>query len=193
MVERNNIISEEEKWKAVINCDKTYDGVFYYGVKTTGIFCRPSCKAKSPLKKNTQFFDNSKEAIKSGYRPCKMCRPDLVESVYEPNRELIGGIKEIIDQNYMHDMDLRTIAREIGISPSHLTRLFKQHFGQTPNYYITQLRINKSKELLKSADNDILEISQEVGFKSLSTFYKCFKERAQMTPKEYRKKINKGE
>ncbi len=69
-------ISDTEKWQAVVNCDKGYDGLFFYGVTTTGIFCRPACRAKTPRRENVVFFGNAEQAIEAGFRPCKKCRPD---------------------------------------------------------------------------------------------------------------------
>lgn len=67
----------EEMWKAVVDCDNRYDGKFLYAVKTVGVYCHPSCKSRTPLQKNTVFFASAEEAVKSGCRPCKRCRPDL--------------------------------------------------------------------------------------------------------------------
>jgi len=71
-------LTDNEKWNSIVNCDSFYDGVFYYGVRTTGIFCRPSCKSKEPLKKNVVFFDRIEDAYSYGLRPCKRCRPDVL-------------------------------------------------------------------------------------------------------------------
>ena len=186
-MKKNNEMSKEDKWNAVISCDKRYDGLFYYAVKTTGIFCRPSCKAKAPLKKNILFFNSVDAALKAGFRPCKMCRPDVNEPIYEPNKELIKNTKKILEHSYNKCIDLKVIAKKLGYSDSHLTRLFKEYCSMTPNEYITKIRINKSEQLLKETSMDILVIAHEVGFKSLSTFYRCFKENVGSTPKEYRK------
>lgn len=191
-MKKNNEMSKEDKWNAVISCDKRYDGLFYYAVKTTGIFCRPSCKAKAPLKKNILFFNSIDAALKSGFRPCKMCRPDINETIYEPNRELIKNTKKILGHSYNKCIDFKVIAKKLGFSDSHLTRIFKQYCSMTPNEYITKIRINKSEQLLKETSMDILEIAHEVGFESLSTFYRCFKKNVGSTPKEYRKiNVNK--
>ncbi len=179
----NNI----EKWKAVIECDRKYDGLFYYAVKTTGIFCRPSCKAKPPLKKNILFFNSVEDAMSSGFRPCKLCRPDFKENIYEPNKSLIQRAKSIIDSNYKNEINLMKISKDLGMSNSHFTRLFKQYYGLTPNEYIIEVRINRAIELLAQSNLDIVIVAYEVGFKSLSNFYKCFKEEIGTTPKEYRK------
>lgn len=186
-MKNSGMISEGEKWKAVVNCDKQYDGLFYYAVKTTGIVCRPSCRAKTPLRENTLFFNNISEAVKEGFRPCKLCRPDIIEYNYEPNKELVQSVKEKLNKSYGEPLDLKAISCEFGISPSHLTRLFKESYGTSPIYYIVKLRVAKAAELLEQSDTSILEIAYTTGFKSLSNFYKCFKEHTGYTPNEYRR------
>ncbi|WP_346891693.1 bifunctional transcriptional activator/DNA repair enzyme AdaA [Clostridium sp. UBA3887] len=188
VIQGNIVISEDEKWNAVISCNKYYDGLFYYAVKTTGICCRPSCKAKTPLKENILFFNSVDDAIKAGFRPCKLCRPDIKEHNFEPNRELIEKVKEKLIQNYNKPINFRFISKEFGVSISHLTRLFKEYTGLTPNEYVSQIRINKAMQLLSKSNDTILEIAYDVGFKSLSNFYKCFKQHAGIAPKEYRKR-----
>lgn len=188
IIQGNIVISEDEKWNVVISCNKYYDGLFYYAVKTTGIFCRPSCKAKTPLKENILFFNSVDDAIKEGFRPCKLCRPDIKEYNFEPNRELIEKVKEKLIQNYNKPIKFRFISKEFGVSISHLTRLFKEYIGLTPNEYVSQIRINKAMQLLSKSNDTILEIAYDVGFKSLSNFYKCFKQNAGIAPKEYRKR-----
>lgn len=178
-------ISDNEKWKAVVSCDKSYDGLFFIGVKTTGIFCRPSCRAKTPARENVVFLGDAKAAIDAGFRPCKKCRPD--KTVFEPDLELVKKAKDILDSNYDSITDLAHIAIQLGVSTNHLARLFKKQLGFTPVQYITALRVGKAAELLGQADASILEIAYMTGFRSLSNFYKCFKEQTGHTPKEYRK------
>lgn len=184
---KNNCMISEEKWKAVVDCDKQYDGLFYYAVKTTGIVCRPSCRAKTPLRENILFFNNISDAVKEGFRPCKLCRPDIIEHDYEPNKELIQRLKEKLDQNYREPLHLEAISCEFGFSQSHLTRLFKNFYGISPIYYIVKLRVVKAIEMLEQTDTSILDIAYAAGFKSLSNFYKCFKEHTGHTPNEYRR------
>ncbi|MBU5483226.1 AraC family transcriptional regulator [Clostridium sp. MSJ-11] len=186
-MKKNNEIVNEEKWNAIINCNRQYDGLFYYAVKTTGIFCRPSCRAKPPLKKNILFFNSSGDAIDAGFRPCKMCRPDINDHIYEPNKMLIQKVKEILDHDYKREISFKDISQEVGMSDSHLTRLFRHYYGLTPSEYIMQARVKRSKELLVQTNLDIVAVAYEVGFKSLSNFYKCFKEQVGYTPKEYRR------
>lgn len=186
-MKNNRMILDEEKWKATIDCDKQYDGLFYYAVKTTGIVCKPSCRAKAPLRENTLFFNNISDALEEGFRPCKLCRPDIIEYNYEPNKELVESVKEKLNKNYNGNIDLKAISYEVGISTSHLTRLFKEFYEISPIRYIVKLRVAKAAELLGRSDTSILEIAYATGFKSLSNFYKFFKEQTGYTPNEYRR------
>ena len=140
------------------------------------------------ISENILFFNSVDDAIKEGFRPCKLCRPDIKEHNFEPNRELIEKIKEKLIQNYNKPIKFRFISKEFGVSISHLTRLFKEYTGLTPNEYVSQIRINKAMQLLSKSNDTILEIAYDVGFKSLSNFYKCFKQNAGIAPKEYRKR-----
>lgn len=181
-----NRISDDKKWQAVVSCDENYDGVFFYGVKTTGIFCKPSCKSKTPGRENVQFFAHTAKAIEQGFRPCKRCCPD--KAVFEPELELVKKAKDIIDAEYNQQMDISYIAKQLGVSKNHLIRLFKRHSDFTPTQYITKVRVGKTMELLEQAELSIIDIAYAVGFKSMSNFYKCFKEQTGHTPNEYRKR-----
>ncbi|AKN32626.1 AraC family transcriptional regulator [Clostridium carboxidivorans P7] len=178
-------ISDNEKWQAVINCARNYDSLFFYGVKTTGIFCRPSCKSKTPIRGNVIFFNNAANAIASGFRPCKRCCPDKI--IFKPELEIIKKAKDIFHTTYNKQVNLQYVSRQLGVSINHLIKLFKQHTDFTPIQYISKIRVDKAKELLKQGDISILEIAYATGYKSLSNFYKCFKDQTGYTPSEYKK------
>ena len=178
-------IHDMEKWQAVESCDSKYDGMFFYGVKTTGIFCRPSCKSKTPIRANVIFFDNVANAIEAGFRPCKRCCPDKI--VFEPDLELVKKAKDIFDAGYNKTIKLNDISKHLGVSTNHLIKLFKQHSGVTPIQYIAKIRVDKATELLNKRDINILDIAYMTGFKSLSNFYKCFKQQTGYTPNGHRK------
>lgn len=178
-------ISDDEKWQAVVSCDRNYDGIFFYGVKTTGIFCRPSCKSKTPLRGNVIFFDNAAEAIEKGFRSCKRCCPNKI--VFEPDLELIKRAKNIFDVDYNKQVNLSNVSRQLGISKNHLIRIFKKYTGTTPVQYIARIRIDEAEKLLSEGDKSIIEVAYEAGFKSLSNFYKCFKEHTGCTPNKHRR------
>lgn len=185
-------MDENEKWNAVTRNDYTYDGTFFFAVKTTGIYCRPSCKAKLPLRKNTLFFDSSEEAEKSGFRPCKLCRPDIKSNRYNPNENLIAKVKAHLELNFNDSIDLNALPEIFGCSHSNLSRLFKEQTGITLATYLLNVRISIAKKLLVEPSLSIIDISHEAGFKSNSTFYRCFKKAVGQTPSEYRKKGNKN-
>jgi AraC family transcriptional regulator, regulatory protein of adaptative response / methylphosphotriester-DNA alkyltransferase methyltransferase len=178
-------LTDNEKWQAVLQCDATYDGEFFYGVKTTGVFCRPSCKSKTPLRNNVAFFDGIEKAYADGLRPCKRCRPDLLE--YKPIIELLEQVKDIYHTYFDDNAKLSLAIKQLNISQNHLIRLFKQQFNMTPVEYINKLRIEKSVEYLASTDMNILNITLLCGFGSISNFYGCFKKQFGLTPNEYRK------
>lgn len=184
-MKESSSMSDDEKWQAVVSCDRRYDGIFFYGVRTTGIFCKPSCKSKTPVRDNVVFFDHIAGAVESGFRACKRCCPDKV--VFEPELELVKKAKDIIDADYNHQIDVSYISKQLSVSKNHLNRLFKRYSGLTPTHYITKVRVGNALELLKQEDLSVLEIAYTVGFKSLSNFYKYFKEQTGYTPNEYRK------
>ncbi len=182
-------ILEEEKWKAVVDCNKGYDGIFYYGVVTTGIFCRPSCRSKLPLRKNIVFFEKAGEAVERGFRPCKRCRPDLLS--YDPSSEIIDMAKEKIKTNYLREIDIEGLAKDLGISRSHLNKLFKESEGVSIVDFIGKVRVNRSQELLENEGLRVIDIAYSVGFNSLSNYYRTFKKYTNQSPNEYRKDYKK--
>ena len=177
-------MTDIEKWDAVVQCNNVYDSVFFYGVKTTGIFCRPSCKSKIPRQENTLFFDTSQDAMKYGFRPCKRCRPDLIE--YMPMVETVEKAKFAMD-TYFADREALTMEiKQLGMNQNYLIKSFRQRVGLSPVQYTNKLRIEKSKQMLHGSNENILHIALASGFGSLSTFYESFKKQVGVTPKEYR-------
>ncbi|QKY71366.1 bifunctional transcriptional activator/DNA repair enzyme AdaA [Lentibacillus sp. CBA3610] len=167
------------------SCDHSYDGVFFYAVKTTGIFCRPSCKSRCPNKENITFFQTAEDAKQAGFRACKRCQPDMVN--FDPKMDLINDTKAYIQENYTENLTLKRIAQNIGISPYYLGRLFKEHTSRTPRTYLENLRVRKAVHLLKNTDMSTIDICYEVGFQNASSFYHAFQKQTQYTPQQYRK------
>lgn len=177
-------LTDDQKWNAVLKGDQSYDGRFYYGVKTTGVFCRPSCKSKQPLRENVVFFDTIENACAFGMRPCKRCRPDLLE--FKPKEELLEQIKNIYDAFFDDYSTLTSQIKQLRLSQNHLIRLFHQEFNMTPGLYLQKLRIKKALGLLANPDLKISEIAFSCGFGSLSNFNTCFKRQVGMAPSKYR-------
>lgn len=182
-------LSFDEKWEKIIAYDQTYDGLFYTAVKTTKIYCRPSCKSRKPKKINVEFYDDRQKVENAGFRACKRCKPEIEHS---PHAQLIKDVIAYLINGYKQRLTLQDIANHIGISPFHLERLFKQETGETPRSYLDKIRIDKAACLLKSSCYSNLEICYEAGFQSSSNFYKVFRNVKQCSPNEYREKERRG-
>ena len=180
------MLTDKEKWEAVIQRNPDYDGLFFYATKSTMIFCRPSCKSKDPLDRNAVFFDTVQQAIKNGFRPCKRCRPDLLD--YRPDKELALQIKKTIDSFYTNREQLTLELNNLGICRNHIIRIFKAEYNITPLAYANSLRVAQIQTLLKTTNRSILDIAYSCGYGSLSSFYKCFKKQTGLSPISFRKK-----
>lgn len=182
-------MTENEMYEAVINNDESYDGLFFYAVKSTGIYCRPSCKSKTPKRNNVCFFDKAEDAIKAGFRPCKRCRSDLLD--YKPMKDIAHQVKDMIDRMFDEKVSLNNELRQIGVSERRLVDIFKDEYGVTPKSYVNSLRLKEAKRLLTKTNDEIIDIAYSIGFGSLSAFYRFFKEETGFTPRAYRKEQTK--
>jgi len=160
--------------------DRSFDGRFFFGVITTGVFCRPSCPSRHPLRRNVRFFRLPVEAEQAGLRPCLRCRP--LSNTAEPFEDLCRYIEQHSDER----LDLATLAARAGLSRFHLQRTFKAAVGVTPKQYVEAHRVGKLKKELRQA-KDVTEAVYEAGFGSSSRVYERADSRLGMTPKQYRK------
>ncbi|GIN92845.1 bifunctional transcriptional activator/DNA repair enzyme AdaA [Siminovitchia terrae] len=175
---------QEYMWEAIVQCDRLYDGKFFYGLTTTKIFCRPSCKSRTPKRENTKVFSSVSEAITSGFRPCKRCKPEKLKA---PDEEIAHNAKTFIHNHFNESITLSKIAEEIHINPYHLHRTFKKIVGKTPSDYLFQIRIKLAKEMLKTTDKSITEIALKVGYYNISHFSSVFLDKVGMNPSEFRR------
>ncbi|MED1489887.1 bifunctional transcriptional activator/DNA repair enzyme AdaA [Bacillus smithii] len=173
----------DEIWQAIIMNNSSYDDQFLYGVKTTGIFCRPSCKSRPPKKENVRVFQNAKQALSENYRPCKRCKPTEQRL---PDEDWVAQITHFIDTNFSKTLTLEILANFCHGSPYHLHRTFKKIKGLTPAEYIRQTRISKAIQYLTHTDKSMTEISFAVGIPNVSYFITLFKKETGYTPAEYR-------
>ncbi|WP_025027878.1 bifunctional transcriptional activator/DNA repair enzyme AdaA [Caldalkalibacillus mannanilyticus] len=188
MVEKSTL-SFDEMWEIIIACDRTYDGLFFTAVKTTKIYCRPSCRSRKPKKTNVEFYFDMNEVEKAGYRACKRCQPEVEHS---PHMELVQKVIAYLVNHYKQRLTLQDIANHVGVSPFYLERLFKQETSETPRTYLEKIRIDKAGHLLRSTNRTNLEICYEVGFQSPSNFYKAFRRITNCSPSEFRHTGNNG-
>ncbi|NOU58661.1 bifunctional transcriptional activator/DNA repair enzyme AdaA [Marinifilum caeruleilacunae] len=158
-------LSFEEKYDAIGKAESDYEGVFYTGVVTTGIFCRPSCRARKPKPENVIFYDTAQQAIQNGFRPCKICKP--MEQAGETPDYIKNLINELHADPYLKikDYDLR----QRGIEPSQIRRWFKKHHNMTFHAYQRMMRINKAYNQIRGG-NSVTNTAFGVGYDSLSGF-----------------------
>lgn len=173
-----------EQWQAIVNNDSSYDGQFWYAVRTTGIFCRPSCKSKAPRPQNVTIFEDPDQALHAQYRPCKRCKPTGERL---PDQEWIAVITQYIDQHYTEPLTLHGLA-EIGHgSPYHLHRIFKKVMNITPVEYIQRCRIDQACQELITTNHSMTAIGLNIGIPNTSYFVTLFKKKIGITPAQYRK------
>src|SRR6516165_470347 len=167
----------KEMERAVNNRDASYDGIFFVAVRTTGIFCRPSCPSRRTLTKNREYFATAKEAIFAGYRPCKRCRP--LETDGRPPEwvaQLLGEV-ERDPQRRWRDRDLRRLA----IDPARARRFFMKHYGMTFQAYCRGRRMNEALQQIKRGAR-LDDVALGNGYDSHSGFRDAFARTFGRTP-----------
>src|SRR5437868_10710736 len=159
----------ETMYRALVNRDRSFEGIFYIGVRTTGIFCRPTCSAKKPARENVDFFATSSEALESGYRPCLRCHP-LDPKARPP--KLIERLRTEVERapgGRLTDKELAAMS----IDPSTARRQFKRHYGMTFQAYHRARRMGLALREVKKGGR-VEEIQNGSGFESASGFRDAF-------------------
>ncbi|GKQ42193.1 AraC family transcriptional regulator [Companilactobacillus sp. RD055328] len=174
----------EKRWQAIINKDSEYDDKFVYARKNSKIFCAPSCDYNIVDRNNIELFNSAKEARAKSYLPCKKCHPmdDRLTA-----SEWIIEIDNILKINYQKDLNLDDIAQLAHGAPYYLHHQYKEHTSKTPLEKLTEIRIAKSKNLLKTSALSIPEVAQEVGINNPAYFSTLFKKHVGQTPLKFRK------
>src|ERR1019366_1243346 len=153
------MLTQNIMYQALLDKDTSYEGAFYAAVKTTGIFCRPTCTARKPKKEDVEFFKTSREAIINGYRPCKVCSP----------LEKLGETPEHI-RDILHELNNNPLAkfkdynlRSKGIEPNALRRWFKKNHGITFHAYQRMIRINSAFKKIQNGEA-VTSVAYEAGY-----------------------------
>jgi AraC family transcriptional regulator of adaptative response/methylated-DNA-[protein]-cysteine methyltransferase len=167
--------------EALAERDESFDGVFYYGVVTTGIYCRPSCAARLPRPENVRFFDSHEAAAAAGFRPCKRCRPDGVDK----DVDMLVATARFIDAHADEKLTLASLSRQAGLSPSRLQKRFKSAFGISPKQYQDAARMGRLRDALKHGDK-VTGAIFSAGYGSISRVYGEAARDLGMTPSAYR-------
>jgi AraC family transcriptional regulator of adaptative response/methylated-DNA-[protein]-cysteine methyltransferase len=170
--------------EAVAAHDARMDGAFVYAVRSTGIYCRPSCPSRRPREKQIVLFLHPETAERSGFRACQRCRPR--DAQRNPQAELVVRICGLIESNSEGPLSLQKLAECVGLSAAHLQRTFRRAMGITPRQYADALRVARFKSELRKG-NDVTTALHEVSYGSTSRVYEKSDEHLGMTPATYRR------
>ena len=175
-------------YKIVCARDKRYDGRFYCGVHTTGIYCRPICPAR-PKIENITFYRSSAEAENAGFRACLRCRPDLApnSAQWDGTAAVVGRALSMISRGEADEITFEQFADRLGVSGRHLRRLFDEHVGASPIEVATSKRLHLAKQLLMQSNLPVTEVAFASGYHSIRQFNHAFKEKFKTAPTSVRK------
>jgi AraC family transcriptional regulator of adaptative response/methylated-DNA-[protein]-cysteine methyltransferase len=177
-------LNDAAMWTAVLGRDRTADGLFVYAVRSTGVYCRPSCASRRPNRNRVTFFETPEDARRGGYRACRRCDPDAT-AVADPWIEKVRRACVYLSNVDGHPA-LATLAARLGGSPYHLQRNFKRLVGVTPREYAEAVRLRKVKRQLRQG-GDVTAAMLDAGYGSSSRFYERAAPMLGMAPSTYRR------
>ena len=172
--------------------DTRFDGRFFVGISTTGIYCRPVCKARQPKEENCTFYATAAEAEQAGYRPCLLCRPELAPgaSKVDATADLVYRAARMLEQNCGNGQSLNELAGRLGCTGRHLRRVFTAEYNVSPVQYLQTCRLLLAKNLLTDTNLSVLDVAMAAGFGSLRRFNDVFKKHYNLSPTALRKRMS---
>lgn len=170
-------------WNAIKNRDARFNGAFVFGVKTTGIFCKPSCSARPAKRENIIYFERVNTAEKHGFRACLRCKPTL-ENAVDPQIEMVIRACTLIEGD--DQLSLEDLSSELNLSPAHFQRTFKEIVGVSPKKYAEVKRFERFKDEIRGG-SDVVTAMYEAGYGSSSRLYEKASANLGMTPAIYKK------
>jgi len=184
------LLSNQICERARLARDARFDGRFFIGVKTTGIYCRPICPVKMPLAKNVKFFASAAAASEAGFRPCLRCRPECAPGSpawYGSSTTVRRGLR-LLAEGALEDGDVAQLAARLGVTDRHLRRLFKKYLGASPTAVAQTGRLHFAKRLLDETSLTMTQVAMAAGYGSLRRFNDQFIKTYQRPPRELRKR-----
>ena len=176
-------MQEDKRWEAVLARDLGQDGRFVYGVASTGIYCRPSCPSRRPMRARVRFFERPDDAERAGYRECRRCRPkDSVRAAVKQ----IQAARDYLDQHAGENVTLERLGQVARMSPFHLQRTFKRLIGLSPKAYANARRMERMKSQLRQGQT-VSRATYDAGYGSGSRAYDQARTGLGMTPGKYRR------
>ncbi len=181
MTTANHLEASNQRWAAVLGRDPRFDRQFVYAVRSTGIYCRPSCPSRRPRRDQVTFFGAPREAEQAGFRACHRCHPDRNGTSAQ---DVVARLCRYIEQNAERRITLGELSRVSGYSAFHLQRLFKKTLGISPRQYAAGNRLKDLKTRLRQGYN-VTAATYEAGYGSSSRIYEASNGRLGMTPATY--------
>ncbi len=178
---------EEVCWQAVLARDTYYDGRFVYAVRSTGIYCQPSCPSRKPGRAQVIFFACAEAAEEAGFRPCRRCQGEMSAQAEHMQTELAQSVCRYIETHLDDTLTLEVLAGQMHISPYHLQRTFKRVMGISPRQYVDACRVQVFKSHLRNGEH-VTGALYETGYSSSSRLYERANDWIGMTPATYRKR-----
>ncbi len=177
-------------YAAFVAKDARFDGRFFVGISSTGIYCRPVCRAKQPKKENCTFYQTAAEAEQAGYRPCLLCRPEQAPgtSRTDASASLAQRAARLLEEHCAAELSLPVMAQRLGCTDRHLRRVFAEEFRVSPVQYLQTCRLLLAKHLLTDTDLSVLDACMAAGFGSLRRFNELFSRHYQLSPTQLRRR-----
>ncbi len=182
-------LDHEACYRALSQRDSRFDGRFFTAVKTTGIYCRPVCPARTPLAKNVVFYPTAAAAQEAGFRPCLRCRPETAPDMgaWRGSSNTVSRALSLIELGALDQGDVETLAERLGLGERQLRRLFRQHLGASPVGVAQTRRVLLAKQLIHETRLPMAEIAFASGFGSVRRFNEAFLALFQRAPGELRR------
>ncbi len=176
-------------YNAMLSRDHRFDGRFFTGVKTTGIYCRPICPAPKPKFKNVEFYHTAASAETNGFRPCKRCRPDSSPNtpIWAGTSATVSHALQLIDNGYLDEHNVTQLGNTLGVGDRQLRRLFKTHLGASPHAIALTRRLDFARKLIDETTLSMTNIAFASGFESIRRFNDAVKKRFDENPSDLRK------
>ena len=164
--------------EARVNRDRRFDGLFFSGVRTTWIYCRPVCPVRPAKSQNVSFYPSAAAAERDGFRPCLRCRPETApfSPAWKGSLTTVERAVRLIIDGALDNAGVEALAERLGVGSRHLSRLFNKHLGASPIQVARTARVQRAKRLLDQTDLAMSEIAFQAGFRSLRRFNTVFAE-----------------
>ena len=182
------MLQNEVYERARLARDSRFDGQFYVGVKTTGIYCRPICPANSPKSQNIAFYPSAAAASEAGFRPCLRCRPESAPGTpaWSGTSTTVRRGLRLISRGALDEGNIEKLAERLGVTSRHLRRLFSQHLGASPLAVAHTQRLHFAKQLISETSLPMSHISTAAGYGSVRRFNDTFRKTYGKTPRDLR-------